>query len=392
MGDPARWFGVGSSDAADGACAGRAAAAAALDGREAALVVVLSQVRDDLQAMLDGVRSQVPAGAIIVGTSTSGQYTAGTLDTASTVVAAYGGPGIEARYRIADVSRGRGREAAAEVAACTSELTLPYQALLLFFDGLADDQQELIRGAYAAAGAATPLVGGSSGDGLQYVRTYQFAGDADHVDVVSDAVVGVGLACESPLGIGVAHGWRQAGAPMSVTRSVHGKVFELDEQPALDVYVERLGMSPEVARDEQVFRELAFRYPLGLNRRSGEDIRLIHGGEPDDRSLICLADVPQGGLVWLMEADEDALVAAAGTSCHQAIAMLEGAPPLGMLAFDCAARKMMLGPAGVERETGALAAAAGSIPYAGWYTDGEVARIRGSQGLHHLTMVTLALS
>ncbi|TQS44410.1 FIST signal transduction protein [Cryptosporangium phraense] len=392
MDEGARWFGVGSSDAADGASAGREAAAAALQGREPALVIVLCQVRDDLPAMLDGVRSQLSGHAIVVGTSSSGQYTAGTLDTGSTVVAAYGGPGIEARYRVADVSPGRGRDAAAEVAACTSELTLPHQALLLFFDGLADDQQEIVRGAYAAAGAATPLVGGASGDGLQYVRTYQFAGDADHVDVLSGAIVGVGLACESPLGIGVAHGWRQSGTPMSVTRSVNGKVFELDEQPALDVYVERVGLSPAMATDESVFRDIAYRYPLGLNRRSGEDIRVIHGSEPDDGSLICLADVPQGGLVWLMETDEDSLVAAAGTSCHQAIAMLEGAPPLGMLAFDCAVRKAMLGPAGVERETGALAAAAGSIPYAGWYTNGEVARIRGSQGLHHLTMVTLALS
>ena len=31
-------------------------------------------------------------------------------------------------------------------------------------------------------------------------------------------------------------------------------------------------------------------------------------------------------------------------------------------------------------------------PFAGFYTTGEIARVRGASGLHHLTMVTLALA
>ncbi|SHN42757.1 FIST signal transduction protein [Cryptosporangium aurantiacum] len=392
MGDgPTRWFSVGTSDAADGGRAGREATAAAVAGRDATLVVVLTRVRDDLDALVDGVRSQLTGNPIVVGTSTSGQYTAGADGTDAVTVAAYGGPGLQASYRVAPLNRS-GRDAAADAAECTADLTLPHRALLLFFDSLDEDQQELVRGAYSVAGAATPLVGGSSGDDLAYVRTYQIAGTADRIEVLSGAVVGVGLACETPLGVGIAHGWRHTGAPMSVTRSAAGRVYELDEQPALDVYAARAGLDADLARDPAAFALAALRSPLGLNRRGGEDIRVIHGGDPDERSLACLADVPQGGLVWLMDTDEDALVAAADESCRQALEKLDGTPPLGLLTFDCAVRKLMLGPEGVERETAALGAVAGSVPFAGWYTNGEIARTRGSAGLHHLTMVTLALT
>ncbi|MFG1925490.1 FIST signal transduction protein [Cryptosporangium sp. NPDC048952] len=393
--EPARWFSVGYSDAEDAGKAGRDATAAALAGRAPALVIVLSQVRDGLEALVEGVRATVAEhsdSAVIVGTSTSGQYAEGTPGTTSLVVAAYGGQGVEARCRVGEVSTMTGRGAAAAAAECATELTLPHRVLLMFFDSLGEDQQELIRGAYSVTGAATPLIGGSSGDGLTYVRTYQIAGGVARVDVLSGAVVGVGLGCESPLGVGVAHGWRLAGAPMAVTKSVGGRLYELDDRPALDVYAERLGLDADLANDPTAFTDAAAPYPLGLNRRGGEDIRVIHAADPGDRSLQCLADVPQGGLVWQMETDEDALVDAAGESCRQALAMLDGTPPVGLLAFDCAVRKLMLSPAGVERETAAMGVAAATVPYAGWYTNGEVARVRGSQGLHHLTMVTLALT
>jgi small ligand-binding sensory domain FIST len=31
-------------------------------------------------------------------------------------------------------------------------------------------------------------------------------------------------------------------------------------------------------------------------------------------------------------------------------------------------------------------------PFAGFYTTGEIARVRGASGMHHLTLVTLALA
>ncbi len=67
-----------------------------------------------------------------------------------------------------------------------------------------------------------------------------------------------------------------------------------------------------------------------MSRRTGEDIRVVHDGDPNDGSLLCLADVPQGALAWLMEPDDEAMVDAAAASCAQAIGNLDGADPVGL--------------------------------------------------------------
>jgi hypothetical protein len=206
--------------------------------------------------------------------------------------------------------------------------------------------------------------------------------------VLSEAVVGVAIGCETPMGVGVAHGWTKLGEPMIVTRSSAGRIYELDGEPAVSVYSRRLGTDPE----SPGFADVLFHNPLGLSRSDHEDIRVIHSADPEDGSLLCLADVPEDGLVWLMSADGDGLIGGARESCGQALEMLGETPPVGLFTFDCAVRQLILGPDGTAREQAALSASSGNVLFAGWYTNGEIARARGSRGLHHLTFVTLALS
>jgi small ligand-binding sensory domain FIST len=62
-----------------------------------------------------------------------------------------------------------------------------------------------------------------------------------------------------------------------------------------------------------------------------------------------------------------------------------------VLAFDCGGRRAGLIEGGMEDEIAAMRTALGDAPFAGFYTTGEIARVRGASGLHHLTLVTLAL-
>jgi hypothetical protein len=169
-------------------------------------------------------------------------------------------------------------------------------------------------------------------------------------------------------------------------------VFLIDDEPALDVYLRRIGATPSLLENPDEFREAVFQYPLGVSRRSGEDIRVVHSADPERGSLLCLADVPQGALVWTMTTDSEALVAAAARSCEVAVDGLDGCSALGLMVFDCGARKLMLGPDKLRAEQAAIAAAAAGAPFGGFYTFGEIARTWGSRGMHHLTVVTLALA
>jgi hypothetical protein len=389
-----RWMGVGHSSNADAATAGTAAATQAVDGRAPSLLIVYSAIGYDAERLLDGVRGQAGPDTVIVGCTTLGEVFPGLPDPSAegVVVAALGGPGLQVRASVGREVSSRRREAGIEAVAGVAGLTKEHRACLLLCDGLIGEQHEVVRGAYSVVGAVIPLVGGCAGDDLSYSRTHQFIGDRDGVEVLTDAVVGVALGSDAPLGIGIAHGWHKRDEPMIVTRSSGGRLYELDGAPALDAYLDRIGADRTLLGDIKAFRTTAFASPLGLSRRTGEDIRVVHDADLDDGSLLCLADVPQGALAWVMGAEDESMIRAGADSCTQALDGLGGADPVGVLVFDCGARKVMLGPEGVRREIAAMAEVTGDAPTGGFYTYGEFARTRGARGMHHLTVVTLALA
>ena len=386
-----RWFGSGRSTSSDARQAGIEATAGALNGRTAALVIVFCPAQIDLPAMLDGVRSEC-GDVPLIGCTGIAQYAAGGGVGPSVVVSALGGDGFQIVTSVArHVSAGQ-RAAGELVAASVAELTREHSLLLLICDGLAGDQHELVRGAYSVVGAAVPLAGGCAADDLKYQLTSQFYADADGVHVLSDSVVAAAIGSDAPIGIGVAHGWRKVGEPMLVTSSEGGVVHTLDGLPALDVFVERVGATQETLDDALAFRLFALNHPLGMSRRSGEDIRVIHEGNRDDGSITCLADVAQGTLLWLMESDEAGLIGSVDAAYDEAVESLSGAPALGFLSFDCGVRFLFLGVDGTRQEVEGLMRRVGDVPVAGYYTFGEIARTRGARGMHHLTLVLVAFS
>jgi hypothetical protein len=212
-------------------------------------------------------------------------------------------------------------------------------------------------------------------------------------EVLTDAVVAAALGSDSPIGIGVRHGWRRVGEPMLVTGSEGNHVLTIEDQPALDVYLDRLQPPAEVKSDGAAFTSFAQTHPLGLARRSGEEaVRFVGEADFEKRSLGCIAEVPQGAMAWLMEGDGESVLDATDHACADAVSSLDGQAPLGLLAFDCIARRGVLGETGVESEIDRVAAKAGGAPVAGFYTYGEIARTTGVSGFHNQTLVVLALA
>lgn len=383
-----RWVGVGQA-CRDSANGGVEALSDAVAGRNPALVVVFVSSDLNVGDTVGKIRAEVGADIPVVGCTTAGEIgTSGPTD-GGVVVVALGGDGFSVAAEVARDAASDLRAAGAQVARALDRIDdRPHRVLLLLTDGLAGDQQEIVRGAYDVVGASVPLVGGCAGDDLRMESTSVVFGD----EVVSDAVVGVAIGSTAPMGIGVRHGWRRVGEPMIVTESSGSRVMMLEDEPALDVYLRRLNAPPEVATDSAAFTSFALTHPLGLNRRSGEEVRFIAGADFNDRSLQCIAQVPQGGLAWIMEGDDDSVLAATDAACADALGQLGDELPLGVLAFDCIARKGILGEGGIEREVQRIASIASGTPVAGFYTYGEIARTRGTGGFHNQTLVVLALA
>jgi hypothetical protein len=383
-----RWMGVGRSSLTDSFAAGLEAATTALTGEQPRLLLVFGAISHDPQGLMKGVQAAAP-GVPIIGCSTHGEIGPGGPRDGTVVVTALGGEGFAITTAAARDVDGRQRDAGAEAAGCVAMAEdRPYRVLVLLTDGLARDQETVLRGAYGVVGATIPLFGGAAGDGWRMSGTYQLYDG----EVLTNGVVAACIASDAPIGIGVSHGWRPAGEPMIVTESGDGRVYQLDDEPALDKYLERLGAPEAVYRDRWALQQFVLSRPLGVHSRSGIEVRNMSTEvDLDGRSIGGGGNLTQGGLAWAMEGDEPSVLDASAAACRSALDQLGDHPPVGMLTLSCAACRAVLGDDGIEREGARIAEEAGDLPYAGFYTYGEIARTRGINGFHNQTMVVLAL-
>jgi hypothetical protein len=384
-----RWMGVGRSPLADSRAAARAAVRDAMRGSEPKLLMAFAAITHDPAEVIEGLRQAAP-GVPVVGCTTHGEIGPGGPTDGSVTVAAIGGSGLNVGVAVAERVSGRQREAGAEVAARVAGAEqLPYRVLMLLTDGAIRDQESILRGVYSVLGAAVPLFGGACADGWRMTGGYLIADDR----VLTDAVIGVTIASEAPLSIGVRHGWSKVGSPMIVTSSGDGRVYTLDDRPALDVYLERFDAPAEAYTDQEAFTAFALPRPLGIQRRSGIEARNL-STEVDlaGRSIGGGGAIDHGGLTWVMTGDAESILDATDAACRDALDGLGGEAPVGLLTFSCAALRAVLGDDGIRREGERIESWAGDIPFAGFYTYGEIARVRGIDGFHNQTLAVLALS
>ncbi len=383
-----RWVSVGRSSDPHSRAAGRQAAAEAMARGDAALILVFCSAAHDLTDLVAGVR-EVSGGAPLIGSTTAGELTGEGPSDGGVVVMVLGGPGFSVATAAATGIGPRLRQAGAEVATCVNAIAArPHRVLLMLTDGLAGDHQEILRGAYSVAGAAIPLVGGAAADDLTMAGTHQLHGG----DVLGDSVVAAALGSDAPMGIGARHAWRPFGEPMLVTASSGDWIHSLDDEPALDVYLGRLEAPVDCYRDHAAFTRFAMTHPLGLSRRSGERLRCILKVDFPNRAISCNAQVPSGAVTSFMECSTAAVLASAGEACREATRGLDGLRPIGLLAIDCIGRRMVLGDGGAAVEVERMLETAPGTPLAGFYSYGEIARVRGGSGFHSQTLAALALS
>jgi hypothetical protein len=382
-----RWAAVGRSALPDAAAAGREATSRALRSHEdAGLLLLFASGSYNLHAVAAEV-SDVAAGLPVVGCSSGGEIDAGGPGSDSVVVLALGGEGLS--FSTTAVTSPDPRDAGARAAACVGDVAgRPHQVLLLLADGAAAGHADLVRGAYSVTGAGIPLAGGVAGH-----PRFEGGGTAviSGASVMHGAVVGIAIGSDAPLGIGVRHGWRPVGEPMLVTQAAPGRVVELDGRPAAAVYRERAGVGEGAGSGSENDAHV-LGHPLGLQRRVGEaHIRMVTLDDAADGSIG--AAVPAGSLVWLMESEPAAVIDASGAACREAIdALGPDEDPKALVLFGCAARLLFLGDDAAPAEIARVADLAGGATVAGLYTNGEIARTRGTMGFHNQTLVVLAIA
>ncbi len=387
MAEAPSWVSVGSSVALDTGEALAEALSQLQLVHPPKLVVVLAAPRYSLARLAELLQGHLP-DCPRIGCSTSGEIACHSPLSQSLVLWVLGGTGIEVSTGWGESSEQGLRQAAATAAACLDRLNRRrHTVLLLLSDGLGGDQMDVVRGAYDVAHIDVPLVGGCAGDYLAMRETLQLHGQR----VMNGAVVAAAISSERPLGVGVSHGWIPVSEPMLVTKSRGTELNMIDDRPALDVYLDFFNPPSLVRTDPQAFSDFAATHPIGICRRERIEMRLVSGFDPVTRSLQMVAEVPQGALACLTEGNDLSILKAAADSTEAAIQAIGGNSPAGLLVFDCVSRRSALGESRIREETDRIAACSAGIPMAGFYTYGEIARIKGSGGFHNQTLVTLAI-
>jgi hypothetical protein len=392
-GEPRRWVQVGQSVSTTPRLAATEAAETALTGADPKLVMVFAPFAYPPDEIATAV-AEVAAGAGVpdlpmIGCSSTGLIgPAGSRGlTTGVVVVGLGGDTEVTTVCGMDVNA-RTRAVGEEVASGLQPLPdRKHHLAMMFSDNVAADPQDLIRGAYSQLGAAVPLVGAVAGGGPSPGLSWQIYDGK----VLQDAVVAACLGSDAPTGISVRHGWHGVGLSMIATGNSGNVLHSLDDRPALDVFLARHRAPADIENDPAAFHRFALTRPLTISRRGDVAIRHVLTADPRTRSLRCAATVPKGAAVWFGSTDVAATVGATERACAEAIDALGDTALQALLLFDSAGRRAVLEGDGLWREFDVMGRHARHAPIAGFFGDGEIARVRGTHGFHNQSIVACAM-
>lgn len=252
--------------------------------------------------------------------------------------------------------------------------------VFIISDGQHVNGSELVRGLQQALPENILITGGLAGDGVNFTRTLVgLNGVATEKYIAAIAFYGDALSVAS----GSVGGWDPFGPQRLITRSKGNILYELDGQPALDIYKKYLG---EFAAQ---LPSAGLLFPLSI--KNGGDyslVRTILGVNEDDSSLVFAGNMPEGYYARLMKAGFDGLIEGASEAAHQTLNPHNTDVPDLALLISCVGRKLVLNQR-VEEEVEAIRNVYSTgTAITGFYSYGEISPSYNSPGpeLHNQTM------
>jgi hypothetical protein len=257
-------------------------------------------------------------------------------------------------------------------------------------DGLGVNGSALTAGLFEGTGGRAVITGGLAGDGDDFARTWVLADGRPR----TDHVTAVGLAGPRlRTGHGSWGGWDGFGPERRITRAEGNLLYELDGQPALELYKRYLGERATGLPATALLFPLAVRVPGADDR---ELVRTVLAVDEAAQSMTFAGDVPQGSAARLMRANLDRLIDGARTA-----AMLtgldsrlpqDGGPTLAV-AISCVGRRLLLGRRTEDELEAVLAGLPAGSEMVGFYSYGEISPITaGTCDLHNQTMTLTTIA
>ena len=393
--------GVGMSRHHNPNVAGREAADQALEKAGVSkpdFVFMFASIGYDQPSLVRAVR-ETTGGAPLAGCSAEGTINGDDADESnfSVVVTAISSdelqwtngivPGLE------DDPRAVGKQVAQDL---LPNLSADAIGLFVFPDGLTDYLEPFFAGLEEnlPSDRFLPLWGGGAGNNVSVEEpTYQYCDD----EVISGGVAYALLSGKAQAGWAISHGLVPIGSARTVTRSQGNVIYEIDGKPAIEVLKEYL---PEgaLAEDRDWMR---YAVSLALTTKAPnymKDEEYVVRGVPAvrmaDGSITVQTEVPEGTSVWFSSRDKEKITSRFDRMAQQITEQLGDDKPKLVFQFECFTRgKSLFREQEKMQLLKRLRQSVGpDVPWAGFYTIGEIGPVEEHNLRHLYTSVVLALS
>ena len=187
------------------------------------------------------------------------------------------------------------------------------------------------------------------------------------------------------VGYGSMGGWDSFGVDREVTKSEANILYELDGQPALELYKRYLG---DHAAN---LPASALLFPISLRLKNSEIalVRTVLAVNEAEGSMVFAGDIPQGEYVRLMKANFDKLIDGANGAAEMSKISIQNTDPDLAILISCVGRKLVLKQR-VEEELESVREVIGcNASMTGFYSYGEICPIKPFEQhceLHNQTM------
>ncbi|MCK8479330.1 FIST signal transduction protein [Psychroserpens algicola] len=245
---------------------------------------------------------------------------------------------------------------------------------------------QLTKGMTASTQNNLLITGGLCGDDTRFEKTLASYNE----NPKEGEIVAVGFYGESlEITFSIHGGWTPFGPERIVTKSKDNTLYELDGQPALDLYKTYLG---DKAKD---LPGAALLYPLNVTSKDENQsiVRSILNINEAENAVILAGDIPENSKVQLMMTNVDHIANASERAAKQALEYREHKPEVAFL-VSCIGRKLVLDQRVEEEIEEVIEVLGDDTTVSGFYSYGEIAPFHGEIAcqLHNQTMTITLIS
>lgn len=258
--------------------------------------------------------------------------------------------------------------------------------VLVISEGSFINGSQLTKGMNNATQSNLLITGGLCGDDARFEKTLASYNE----NPKEGELVAIGFYGDSlEISFSIHGGWTPFGPQRIVTKSKDNILYELDGQPALDLYKKYLG---EKAKD---LPGAALLYPLNVTSEEENQsiVRTILNIDEENNAVILAGDIKENSKVQLMMTNVDNIANASEKAASQALEIRKNKPELALL-VSCIGRKLVLDQRVEEEIEEVIEVIGDDVVISGFYSYGEIAPFHGevSCQLHNQTMTITLIS